>query len=157
MQLAKRFVTTCGSTQGRTVCPAGNPSGGFSRAARPAPRRQNSLRMVQQMRSYHERVIDHYENPRNVGSLDKADPSVGTGVVGAPACGMCNILSITIVVTIACLIHLRMLDFRFVLLRFVFCWFWFCFVLSRGWLVSFQRTEMTHGATTFRGRNENST
>merc|ERR1712151_363149 len=37
--------------------------------------------------AYHERVIDHYENPRNVGSLDKKDPSVGTGLVGAPACG----------------------------------------------------------------------
>ncbi|GMT23680.1 hypothetical protein PFISCL1PPCAC_14977, partial [Pristionchus fissidentatus] len=32
-------------------------------------------------------VIDHYENPRNVGSLDKNDPNVGTGIVGAPACG----------------------------------------------------------------------
>jgi nitrogen fixation NifU-like protein len=32
-------------------------------------------------------VVDHYENPRNVGSLDKDDPSVGTGMVGAPACG----------------------------------------------------------------------
>eukprot|EP01120_Amphizonella_sp_Union-15-10_P011683 TRINITY_DN5018_c0_g1_i1.p1 TRINITY_DN5018_c0_g1~~TRINITY_DN5018_c0_g1_i1.p1 ORF type:complete len:174 (-),score=29.08 TRINITY_DN5018_c0_g1_i1:88-570(-) len=38
-------------------------------------------------RNYHERVIDHYQNPRNVGSLDKADPNVGTGLVGAPACG----------------------------------------------------------------------
>lgn len=38
-------------------------------------------------RSYHERVIDHYENPRNVGSLPKADLDVGTGLVGAPACG----------------------------------------------------------------------
>ncbi|KAJ3252169.1 iron-binding protein [Chytriomyces hyalinus] len=38
-------------------------------------------------RLYHEKVIDHYENPRNVGSLPKNDPSVGTGVVGAPACG----------------------------------------------------------------------
>jgi len=37
--------------------------------------------------SYGEKVLDHYENPRNVGSLDKADPSVGTGMVGAPACG----------------------------------------------------------------------
>jgi len=37
--------------------------------------------------SYHEKVIDHYENPRNVGSLDKNDPTVGTGIVGAPACG----------------------------------------------------------------------
>uniref|UniRef100_A0A2P2HWA4 Iron-sulfur cluster assembly enzyme ISCU n=2 Tax=Hirondellea gigas TaxID=1518452 RepID=A0A2P2HWA4_9CRUS len=36
---------------------------------------------------YHEKVIDHYENPRNVGSLDKSDINVGTGLVGAPACG----------------------------------------------------------------------
>uniref|UniRef100_A0A0D6R027 Iron-sulfur cluster assembly protein n=1 Tax=Araucaria cunninghamii TaxID=56994 RepID=A0A0D6R027_ARACU len=38
-------------------------------------------------RAYHERVVDHYNNPRNVGSFDKNDPSVGTGLVGAPACG----------------------------------------------------------------------
>mgnify|MGYP000094206085 CR=1 FL=1 len=38
-------------------------------------------------RLYHEKVIDHYENPRNVGSLDKNDKDVGTGLVGAPACG----------------------------------------------------------------------
>ena len=37
--------------------------------------------------AYSEKVIDHYENPRNVGSFDKADPSVGTGIVGAPECG----------------------------------------------------------------------
>jgi nitrogen fixation NifU-like protein len=37
--------------------------------------------------AYSDKVIDHYENPRNVGSLDKDDPSVGTGMVGAPACG----------------------------------------------------------------------
>lgn len=37
--------------------------------------------------AYSEQVIDHYENPRNVGSFDKEDPSVGTGMVGAPACG----------------------------------------------------------------------
>jgi nitrogen fixation NifU-like protein len=37
--------------------------------------------------SYSKAVIDHYENPRNVGSLDKDDPTVGTGMVGAPACG----------------------------------------------------------------------
>ena len=37
--------------------------------------------------AYSDKVIDHYENPRNVGSLDKTDPSVGTGMVGAPACG----------------------------------------------------------------------
>ncbi|KAI1719245.1 iron-sulfur cluster assembly protein 1 [Ditylenchus destructor] len=39
------------------------------------------------LKLYHEKVIDHYENPRNVGALDKSDPSVGTGIVGAPACG----------------------------------------------------------------------
>lgn len=38
-------------------------------------------------RTYHERVVDHYNNPRNVGSFDKNDPTVGTGLVGAPACG----------------------------------------------------------------------
>ena len=37
--------------------------------------------------AYNEKVIDHYERPRNVGSLDKADTDVGTGLVGAPACG----------------------------------------------------------------------
>jgi len=38
-------------------------------------------------RGYHENVVDHYENPRNVGSLDKSAADVGTGLVGAPACG----------------------------------------------------------------------
>uniref|UniRef100_A0A0N5BWP0 NifU_N domain-containing protein n=1 Tax=Strongyloides papillosus TaxID=174720 RepID=A0A0N5BWP0_STREA len=42
---------------------------------------------VTQVASYHQKVIDHYENPRNVGSLDTKDPNVGTGIVGAPACG----------------------------------------------------------------------
>ena len=37
--------------------------------------------------AYSEKVIDHAENPRNVGTLDKSDPTVGTGLVGAPACG----------------------------------------------------------------------
>jgi len=37
--------------------------------------------------AYSDKVLDHYENPRNVGSFDKKDPSVGTGMVGAPACG----------------------------------------------------------------------
>jgi len=38
-------------------------------------------------RKYHQNIVDHYENPRNVGSLDKKDKNVGTGLVGAPACG----------------------------------------------------------------------
>ena len=37
--------------------------------------------------AYSDKVLDHYQNPRNVGSLDKSDPNVGTGVVGAPECG----------------------------------------------------------------------
>jgi len=37
--------------------------------------------------AYSDKVLDHYENPRNVGVLDKNDPNVGTGMVGAPACG----------------------------------------------------------------------
>ncbi|XBW35887.1 hypothetical protein QEN19_001462 [Hanseniaspora menglaensis] len=39
------------------------------------------------LRAYHDKVIDHYTNPRNVGSLNKNDIDVGTGLVGAPACG----------------------------------------------------------------------
>jgi nitrogen fixation NifU-like protein len=47
--------------------------------------------------SYSQKVIDHYENPRNVGSLDKEDLSVGTGMVGAPACGDVMKLQIKVV------------------------------------------------------------
>jgi nitrogen fixation NifU-like protein len=46
-----------------------------------------SLIKEHKIMAYTEKVIDHYENPRNVGSMDKEDPSVGTGMVGAPACG----------------------------------------------------------------------
>merc|ERR1719334_779986 len=42
---------------------------------------------VASVAGYHKNVIDHYENPRNVGSMSKDDKNVGTGVVGAPACG----------------------------------------------------------------------
>jgi len=43
--------------------------------------------LVLTQRLYHENIVDHYENPRNVGTMDKNDPTVGTGLVGAPACG----------------------------------------------------------------------
>ena len=46
--------------------------------------------------AYSDKVIDHYENPRNVGSFDKGDDSVGTGMVGAPACGDVMKLQITV-------------------------------------------------------------
>eukprot|EP00549_Striatella_unipunctata_P020686 CAMPEP_0118699866 /NCGR_PEP_ID=MMETSP0800-20121206/16185_1 /TAXON_ID=210618 ORGANISM="Striatella unipunctata, Strain CCMP2910" /NCGR_SAMPLE_ID=MMETSP0800 /ASSEMBLY_ACC=CAM_ASM_000638 /LENGTH=168 /DNA_ID=CAMNT_0006600227 /DNA_START=72 /DNA_END=578 /DNA_ORIENTATION=+ len=48
-------------------------------------------------RGYHENIVEHYENPRNVGSLDKNDDSVGTGLVGAPACG--DVMKLQIKVT----------------------------------------------------------
>lgn len=46
-----------------------------------------SVPQISALREYHDKVIDHYENPRNVGSMDKNDKNVGTGLVGAPACG----------------------------------------------------------------------
>jgi len=46
-----------------------------------------SLVFVRFIRLYHINVLDHYENPRNVGKLNKLDSNVGTGLVGAPACG----------------------------------------------------------------------
>jgi nitrogen fixation NifU-like protein len=47
--------------------------------------------------AYSEKVLDHYENPKNVGSLDKNSPDVGTGVVGAPECGDVMKLQIKVV------------------------------------------------------------
>jgi len=47
----------------------------------------STSRVLSVSSSYHTNVIDHYENPRNVGSMDKNDVQVGTGLVGAPACG----------------------------------------------------------------------
>jgi len=47
----------------------------------------NDTTITLQKRNYNQRVIDHYQNPRNVGKFDKNDPNVGTGLVGAPACG----------------------------------------------------------------------
>jgi len=47
--------------------------------------------------AYSDKVVDHYENPRNVGSFDKSDPDIGTGMVGAPACG--DVMKLQIKVT----------------------------------------------------------
>ncbi|KAL8277017.1 hypothetical protein RQP46_010551 [Phenoliferia psychrophenolica] len=59
-----------------------------STSARPVVlARAAAARPLIQSRAYHEKVIDHYERPRNVGSLDKNDIHVGSGLVGAPACG----------------------------------------------------------------------
>ncbi|WWC60799.1 iron sulfur cluster assembly protein 1, mitochondrial [Kwoniella dejecticola CBS 10117] len=56
-------------------------------ASRPIIANAQSTIQRGQRRMYHEKVIDHYENPRNVGNLPKGDQDVGTGLVGAPACG----------------------------------------------------------------------
>ncbi len=58
----------------------------FNAAKRLMPTVARSLPSIQ-VASYHEKVIDHYEKPRNVGKLDAKKISVGTGLVGAPACG----------------------------------------------------------------------
>ena len=46
-----------------------------------------NIKNLNQYRLYHEKVIDHYENPRNVGSFNSTEKNIGTGLVGAPACG----------------------------------------------------------------------
>ena len=56
-------------------------------ARRCAPAAFRASRVAGTSRGYTQDVIDHFEKPLNVGSLDKNDPSVGTGLVGAPACG----------------------------------------------------------------------
>jgi len=58
-----------------------------SRLAGATPRATASLHGPSQRRSYHQKVIEHYERPQNVGSLPRNDTDVGTGLVGAPACG----------------------------------------------------------------------
>ena len=55
--------------------------------AHPSRCNQRTTVIKGQQMSYSKTVLDHYENPRNVGSFDKENPHVGTGVVGAPACG----------------------------------------------------------------------
>lgn len=75
---------------------------GFSSVARPAAiatartSAANVFGAPVQRRGYHEKVIDHYENPRNVGSFLKTDKNVGVGLVGAPACGDVMKLSIKV-------------------------------------------------------------
>ncbi|QLL30933.1 hypothetical protein HG536_0A07480 [Torulaspora globosa] len=59
----------------------------FSRLFRPSVTAARGRGIEVSRRLYHPKVIDHYTNPRNVGSLDKTLPNVGTGLVGAPACG----------------------------------------------------------------------
>ena len=65
------------------ACGSGAPQCSTSGAAAAAA----PVALAALVRSYHKNVVDHYERPRNVGSFDKNDPNVGTGLVGAPACG----------------------------------------------------------------------
>ncbi|KAJ6108061.1 NIF system FeS cluster assembly NifU N-terminal [Penicillium sp. IBT 18751x] len=79
----KRLVTVAprvGAIAPRSLAPLSGLQSIQSAGRAPAP-------APVQRRSYHEKVLDHYNNPRNVGSFKKGDQDVGTGLVGAPACG----------------------------------------------------------------------
>lgn len=79
MSMSRRILTTVPRTLATAVRPSTTPIITRAPAVLAAPQPQR--------RAYHEKVISHYENPRNVGSMDKNDSAVGTGLVGAPACG----------------------------------------------------------------------
>jgi len=78
----QRSVARASSVVGRTLISASRPQ--IATAGR---RIISAALPAIQRRCYHEKVIDHYERPRNVGSMSKGDTDVGTGLVGAPACG----------------------------------------------------------------------
>jgi Fe-S cluster assembly scaffold IscU len=59
----------------------------YRHGARVSSQFKSTPSLLQTRTKYSEAVVDHYKNPRNTGSMDKALPNVGTGVVGAPACG----------------------------------------------------------------------
>lgn len=76
----KRVLATAPATASRTLASTAiRPQ--FGRSIAPA------IQQTVARRSYHEKVLDHYNNPRNVGSMSKNEQDVGTGLVGAPACG----------------------------------------------------------------------
>ena len=78
----RRVLATAPAQASRALASATRPTTStFARAAAP------SIQQAVSKRSYHEKVLDHYNNPRNVGSMGKGDSDVGTGLVGAPACG----------------------------------------------------------------------
>lgn len=78
----RRVLATAPAQASRTLASAARPTTStFARTAAPA------IQQAASKRSYHEKVLDHYNNPRNVGSMGKGDNDVGTGLVGAPACG----------------------------------------------------------------------
>lgn len=78
----RRVLATAPAQASKVLSTAARPTATpFIRSAAPATQAVNGRR------SYHEKVLDHYNNPRNVGSMGKNDADVGTGLVGAPACG----------------------------------------------------------------------
>ena len=78
----RRVLATVPAQASRAVQTSALPTTAqFARTTTPAIQHANSRR------EYHERVLDHYNNPRNVGSMQKNSQDVGTGLVGAPACG----------------------------------------------------------------------
>ncbi|KAM0705116.1 hypothetical protein Q7P35_007903 [Cladosporium inversicolor] len=78
----RRVIATAPAQASRALASAIRPTTTtFARAAAP------SIQQAVIKRGYHEKVLDHYNNPRNVGSMQKGDNDVGTGLVGAPACG----------------------------------------------------------------------
>ena len=78
----RRVIATAPAQASRALASAVRPTTTtFARAAAP------SIQQAVSKRAYHEKVLDHYNNPRNVGSMQKGDNDVGTGLVGAPACG----------------------------------------------------------------------
>jgi len=80
--MSRRTLSMLPRTIASLSTPAIRPS--LSQAASPLLR---PAATKPQRRNYHEKVLDHYSNPRNVGSMNKNDGDVGTGLVGAPACG----------------------------------------------------------------------
>jgi len=76
----RRVLATAPAQASRAIQSAARPTtASFARTVTPAVQTSR--------RSYHEKVLDHYNNPRNVGSMGKNEQDVGTGLVGAPACG----------------------------------------------------------------------
>src|SRR5436853_5228560 len=77
--MLRRAISTIPRAAGRALS--------FSRPLRHVQSHIASPASVATRRQYHEKVLDHYTRPRNVGSMPKTDNDVGTGLVGAPACG----------------------------------------------------------------------
>lgn len=78
----RRVLSTAPSQAARAIQSATRPTTTqFTRSIAPA------VQILPNRRCYHEKVLDHYNNPRNVGSMQKNAQDVGTGLVGAPACG----------------------------------------------------------------------